>query len=210
MSNELVHPELAGVHVDEDSGDLSRGEVILKGALAAGAVYGLNMVGPFARKALATADADDVDLLNFALAYEYLETAFYREAYERVRGSELDFLVGLLSDYEPQHATALIALIKDFGGKPVASPKFEFTYSDHRELLKLAQTFEETAVGAYNGIAPSIKSGEALGLVGSIVQVEGRFAAAVRLKNDEFPAPGAFDAPLTESQVSAVLDPFVR
>ena len=33
----LVHPELAAVTVDDDSDDLSRSEVILKGALAAGA-----------------------------------------------------------------------------------------------------------------------------------------------------------------------------
>ena len=54
MSNhELAHPELADVEILDESGDLSRSEVILKGALAAGAVYGLGMVAPFVRQALA-------------------------------------------------------------------------------------------------------------------------------------------------------------
>ena len=48
MNNEeLINPELADVIVVEDSRDFSRSEVILKGALVAGAVAGTAMVGPF-------------------------------------------------------------------------------------------------------------------------------------------------------------------
>ena len=207
---ELAHPELAGVEVVEDSGDLSRSEVILKGALAAGAVYGTFMVGPFVRKALAMSEGGDVGILNFALTLEYLESSFYDEAKTRAKASgELKSLIGLLADDEKQHVEALTATIKKLGGKPVAEPKFDFTYSDTAGFLKLAQTFEDTGVSAYNGAGPAIKSKEVLGAAGSIVQVEARHAAAIRLQNKEEPAPDAFDPSLDEAQVLKAVEPFI-
>jgi rubrerythrin len=207
---ELAHPELAGVQIVDDSGDLSRSEVILKGALAAGAVYGTFMVGPFVRRALAMSEGGDVGILNFALTLEYLESSFYDEAKTRAKASgELKSLIGLLADDEKQHVDALTATIKSLGGKPVAEPKFDFSYSNTAGFLKLAQTFEDTGVSAYNGAAPSIKSKEVLGAAGSIVQVEARHAAAIRLQNSTEPAPEAFDPSLDEAQVLKAVEPFI-
>jgi hypothetical protein len=207
---ELAHPELADVEVIEDSGDLSRSDVILKGALAAGAVYGTFMVGPFVRRALAMSGGGDVDILNFALTLEYLESSFYEEAKGRAGASgELKSLVALLADDEKQHVDALTATIEKLGGKPVPEPKFNFDYSDTNGFLKLAQTFEDTGVSAYNGAGPMIKSKEVLGAAGSIVQVEARHAAAIRLQNSEEPAPEAFDPSLDEAQVLKAVEPFI-
>lgn len=207
---ELAHPELAGVEVDADGGDLSRGEVILKGALAAGAVYGLGMVAPFVRKALAMSEGGDVGILNFALTLEYLESSFYDEARSRAGASgELKSLIELLADDEQQHVEALTATIKKLGGKPVAEPKFDFPYGNTAGFLKLAQTFEDTGVSAYNGAGPAIKSKEVLGAAGSIVQVEARHAAAIRLQNSAEPSPEAFDPSLDEAQVLKAVEPFI-
>src|SRR5262245_40506375 len=181
-----------GVEIVEESGDLSRSEVILKGALAAGAVYGTLMVGPYVRKALAMSGGGDVEILNFALSLEYLEATFYEEAKTRAKASgELKSLIDLIADDEVQHVEALTASIKQLGGKPVAKPKFDFPYSGTAGFLKLAKTFEDTGVSAYNGAAPAIKSKEVLGAAGSIVQVEARHAAAIRLQRSEEPAPDA-------------------
>jgi serine-rich repeat adhesion-like glycoprotein len=207
---EIAHPELVGVEVVEDSGDLSRGDVILKGALAAGAVYGTFMVGPYVRRALAMSGSSDVDILNFALTLEYLESSFYDEAKTRAKPSgELKSLINLLAEDEKQHVEALTATIKKLGGKPVAEPKFDFPYKDTAGFLKLAQTFEDTGVSAYNGAGPAIKSKEVLGAAGSIVQVEARHAAAIRLMNKEEPAPEAFDPSLDEAQVLKAVEPFI-
>jgi ferritin-like protein len=208
--DKLVHPELAAVEIVDDSEDLSRSEVILKGALAAGAVYGTFMVGPFVRQALAMSGGSDVDILNFALTLEYLESTFYKEAKSRAHANgELMKLIDLLAEDEQQHVEALTATIKKLGGKPVEEPKFNFEYSDAAGFLKLAQTFEDTGVSAYNGAGPSIKSKEVLGAAGSIVQVEARHAAAIRLQNKEEPAPEAFDPSLDEAQVLKAVEPFI-
>ncbi|HEV2791408.1 MAG TPA: ferritin-like domain-containing protein [Solirubrobacterales bacterium] len=211
MSNEqLANPELAAVNVDADSEDLSRSEVILKGALAAGAVYGALAVGPYVRRALGAMGGGDVAIVNFALTLEYLEAKFYAEAKGRVRGSsELRSLISLLAEDEKQHVEALAATVKQLGGKPVAEPKFDFAYSGTSGFLKLAQTFEDTGVSAYNGAAPAIKSKEVLAAAGGIVQVEARHAAAIRLQNKEEPAPAAFDEPLDEKQVLKAVEPFL-
>jgi hypothetical protein len=207
---QLQAPELAAVEVDVEGGDLSRSDVILKGALAAGAIYGSAMVSPFVRKALATSGSGDVGILNFALTLEYLEAKFYEEAKSRAKATgELKSLVDLLASDEKQHVEALTATVKKLGGKPVAEPKFNFEYSDTAGFLELAQTFEDTGVSAYNGAGPMIKSKEVLAAAGGIVQVEARHAAAIRLQNKEEPAPAAFDSPLSEKQVLKAVEPFI-
>jgi rubrerythrin len=209
-NDQLANPELAAVRIEDDSGDLSRSEVLLKGALAAGAVYGTLAVGPYVRRALGAMGGGDVDILNFALTLEYLEAKFYEEAKGRAKaGGELKSLVNLLAEDEQQHVEALTATIKQLGGKPVAEPKFDFPYSGTGGFLKLAQTFEDTGVSAYNGAAPMIKSKEVLAAAGGIVQVEARHAAAIRLQNSEEPAPAAFDTPLDEKQVLKAVEPFL-
>jgi rubrerythrin len=207
----LAQPELAGVRIDEDSDNLSRSEVILKGALAAGAVYGAVMVGPFVGKALAMSGGSDVDILNFALTLEYLESSFYQGAKSRAKASgELKSLIELIGRDEDEHVGALTETIKKLGGKPVAEPKFDFPYSGTAGFLKLAQTFEDTGVSAYNGAAPQIKSKEVLEAAGSIVQVEARHAAAIRLQNGDEPAPVAFDPALSEAKVLKAVEPFIQ
>jgi rubrerythrin len=212
MSNEkLTSPELADVQVSgSDSEDLSRSEVLLKGVLGAGALYGALAAGPFLKRALAMTGGSDVDILNFALTLEYLESSFYEEAKTRAKLSgDLKELVDLVASDENQHVAALTSTIVKLGGKPVAEPKFEFPYNGTAGFLKLAQTFEDTGVSAYDGAAPMIKSKEVLAAAGSIVQVEARHAAAIRIQNGEEPSPEAFNPPLEEAQVLKAVEPFI-
>ncbi|HEU4599259.1 MAG TPA: ferritin-like domain-containing protein [Solirubrobacterales bacterium] len=188
----------------------TRSEVLAKGALAVGSLYGAAMVGPYVSRALAKSGGGDIEILNFALTLEYLEAKFYEEAKTRAKPSgELKKLVDLLAEDEQQHVEALTATIKQLGGKPVAMPRFDFEYGDTGGFLELAQTFEDTGVSAYNGAAPAIKSKEVLAAAGGIVQVEARHAAAIRLQNAAEPAPDAFDKPLSEKQVLEAVEPFI-
>jgi hypothetical protein len=87
---------------------------------------------------------------------------------------------------------------------------FGDTFRNQKSFLKLAQTFEDTGVSAYNGAAPAIRSGEVLGAAGSIVQVEARHAAAIRALNGDQPAEGAFDTALDMQEVLDAVQPFVK
>ena len=204
--HDLAVPELAAVDID---GGMSRSAFILRGAMTAGAVYGSTMVGPFVGQALAQSGGGDVDVLNFALTLEYLETAFYRGARAKLGGS-LSGLAKKFGDEEAAHVDAITAAIKKLGGKPVAKPAFKFPAISEKNFLKLAVTLEDTGVGAYNGAAPSIKNPDILAAAGSIVQIEARHAAIVRGRAGERPAPLAFDKALSKKQVLAVAGPLIK
>ncbi|HMY27237.1 MAG TPA: ferritin-like domain-containing protein, partial [Solirubrobacterales bacterium] len=196
---EMVHPELAAIEVDGSE----RSDVLMKGALAAGAIFGLGAISPFVRNAMAAnGNKGDIEILNYALTLEYLESAFYAEALKKAGLSgDLKQLVTTISTDEDAHVKAISQTIKDLGGKPVKAPKVEFPYSDTAGFTALAETIENVGVSAYNGAAPMISSKDVLEAAGSIVQVEARHAAAIALQNGNEPAPDAFDKPMTQAQV---------
>jgi hypothetical protein len=207
-SSDLANPELAGFEVH----GLTRASFILRGALAAGAVYGTSAVAPFVSQALAVTGSGDAEILNFALTLEYLEADFYK-----VKGKEVG-LSGQAKRYaeqfgqeEEEHVLAITAAIKKLGGSPVKKPKFVFPAANEKSFLALASVLENTGVGAYNGAAPSLKSKDVLAAAGSIVQIEARHAAAINLLIEKSPTPNeGFDKPLTKAEVLAAAGPLIK
>lgn len=186
-------PELAGVRVT----GTTRAAFIVRGALAAAAVCGTGVVRPFVAQALVEEDTQDVDVLNVALQLEFLEARFYELAVRQTKGlsgSELD-LAKLLRDDEATHVDAVGAAVREAGGTPLRRSKYEFgdAFSSTEKFLKLANTFEDIGVSAYNGAGPQLKNKERLAFAGSIVQVEARHSALVRVARGQPPAPMAFD-----------------
>ena len=206
----LAAPELAAVEIE----GVTRQSFIVRGAVTAGAVYGLATVGPFVQQALAQDGGGDVEILNFALTLEYLETAFYDTALKQVKGlsGEVKELATTLRDNEQDHVDAITATIKDLGGSPVPAPKVDFgkAFANEKSFLKLAQTLEDTGVSAYNGAAPAIESPDVLAAAGSIVQIEARHAAAIRSLNGQPISDGAFDKSLDMQAVLDAVKPFVK
>jgi hypothetical protein len=205
---EIATPELGAVEVH----GLSRASFILRGALAAGAAYGATAVGPFVSGAFAASGTSDVDILNFALTLEYLETDFYQSKGKSVKLSgEAKTLAKSFGDEEVEHVAALMKAITGSGGTPVRRPTFSFPVSEQAGFLKLAYVLENTGVGAYNGAAPAISNKVILAAAGSIVQVEARHAAAIALlTGDKITPDGAFDKPLSMKQVLAKAGPLIK
>jgi hypothetical protein len=203
-----VSPELAAVEVH----GVTRSSFILRGAMTAGAVLGAGAVGPFVSNAFAATASTDIDILNFALTLEYLETDFYSVKAKAVNLSgDAKKLAAEFADQESQHVAALTKAITSSGGKPVKKPMFVFPGSDQTSFLKLAYVLENTGVGAYNGAGPSLKSKALLGAAGSIVQVEARHAAAIALLiGDKVTPSGAFDKPLTKAEVLKAAGPLIK
>ncbi len=209
-SSRLVAPELASIKVH----GLTREAFLMRSTLAAGAAYGAMSATGLIRSALAESGGGDVDILNYALTLEYLETDFYEKAAKQVKGlsSYESKLTKELRDNEAEHIDALVATIKQLEGKPVAKPTFDFggAFGSRASYLKTANTLEDTGVSAYNGAAPLIESTEVLAAAGSIVQIEARHAAMIRLVREVAPAPRAFDKASDMDAVLAAIKPFIK
>ena len=206
----MKNPELAVIDVQ----GVTRQSFLVKGAIAAGSVYGLASVAPFVSEAIAQEGGGDVEVLNFALTLEYLESAFYGQALKNVNGlgGDAKKLATTIQQNEAEHVDALSEAIKSLGGTPVKAPMVDFggAFANERAFLKTAQTFEDLGVSAYNGAAPSIRSKEVLGSAGSIVQVEARHAAAIRALNGQPITEAAFDKALKQPQVLEAVKPYVK
>jgi len=204
------HPELAQIQVE----GTTRAVFLARATLSAGAIVGAGALSPFVSGAIAQGGGGDVDILNFALTLEYLEAAFYKEAVAKTKGlsSDVKKLAQELGSNEAEHVDALTAAIKSAGGTPVKKPGVNFggAFADEMTFLKFANIFEDTGVSAYNGAAPMIASKEVLGAAGSIVQVEARHAALIRLARGKPPAPKPFDKTSTMDEVVKAVTPFLK
>lgn len=137
-----------------------------------------------------------VDVLNFALTLEYLESEFY------VRGLAAAGLIAAvdrpsfetISAHETAHVEFLLSTIVALGGIPVTKPDFDYTagggsmtgpfvdvFTNYATYLAVSQTFEDTGVRAYKGQAGNlISSNQVLRAALRIHSVEARHAAHVR------------------------------
>jgi rubrerythrin len=191
------------------SAPLTRSQLLLRTALAAVSAAGAGAAGPLVGRALAKGDGD-LDVLSFALTLEHLQSDLYVHGAKLVLTDPTRMLVQELGEQEAQHVKALEAAVRKLGGAPPAKPRFVIPAHDEPTFLRLAQALEDLGVSAYNGAVASIASPEILAAAATIVQVEARHAAGVRIARGQRPSPDAFDAALEQSQALANLRPLVR
>lgn len=196
----------------------TRAAFILRGAFVAASVSGAAAVGPFVGRALAQSSGSlpgtdsDGDILRLALTLEFLEADFYRQSRALKLRPEVRALAELIGSHESEHVQALLAIVQKQGGRTrdESGLTFHFDMRDEQQFLKLAVTLEDNGVSAYNGAAPLLHSPDLLDIAGTIVQVEGRHASAVRFAAGDPPAPMTFDRPVTLSQATTAAVPFIK
>ncbi len=151
-------------------------------------------LGTMFKKSYGQTPASVIDVLNFALTLEYLESNFY------IKGVAAPGLIpagpGLtaittIRDHEAAHVNFLRTAITASGGTPVSftADSFDFTakgtfadvFSNYDTFLAVSQALEDTGVRAYKGQAPNLMSNnDVLTAALNIHSVEARHAAHIR------------------------------
>lgn len=199
---------------------------LLKSAMAAGAgAFALTTVGGSltsltlpevgTRGVAAQALATDLDVLNYALTLEYLESSAYKAINDAgILSGRADTYFRAFGEHEDEHVQAIIATIRQLGGTPVEWPQFDFSSvpSEPAAVVEFFQGVEALGASAYHGAAPSIQNPDVLEAALSIHAVEAEHAAALAdlvAPGTSLFSPAAFATPRTPEEVLAIIQPFL-
>jgi len=155
---------------------------------------------------------NDLDILNYALTLEHLETEMYKEivASGKLTGDEQSYATQF-GAHEAAHVQAITQTIQKLGGTPVAAQaKYNFPAFDTRDnIVKFLITVEDLGAAAYLGAAADIKSPDLLTVAVQIHNVEAGHASIWRQQNKVMPIVGAFAAPATKADVLKAAGPIL-
>ncbi|HEX9350265.1 MAG TPA: ferritin-like domain-containing protein [Gaiellaceae bacterium] len=191
----------------DDPRGSSRAEFVARTVLAGGTLAaGAAVVAALPRLAAsAPSPAQDQKILNFALLLEYIEAAFYAEAFAKGKfGGDLGEYVSVVRRHEQAHVAFLKRVL---GSKARKEPEFSFgdATSDARKFVAAAISLEENVIAAYNGQAVNLTK-TTLAAAAKIVSVEARHAGWIRAIDLKNPAPAATDQPKTAAEVQAYVN----
>lgn len=191
---ETIDPEILSA-VDQRADEISQGASV-NGKLAALLALGSIPIalGALAKDVYGQAPSDVLDVLQFALLLEYLESDFYARAIAAngLLSSAVAPVFQTISAHESAHVVALQSVITSKGATPRTKPVFDFTAkgnvagfnfgaAQYSTFLVLAQAFEDTGVRAYKGQAGRLVNDKAvLTAALTIHSVEARHASQVR------------------------------
>lgn len=156
----------------------------------------------------------DLQIVQYALTLEHLETDFYNAVIDSgvVKNRKLAETAKLIRDAEQAHVDTLTGVVKDLGGTPMR-PKTTFASvleGGEMMVLETAAAVENLGAAAYLGQAGRITSKDLLAAALSIHSVEARHAAALNQVVGKTIVPdGAFAKPASMAEVLPQVKPFL-
>jgi rubrerythrin len=180
---------------------VSLGGLTAAGAAAAG-------LASASRSSGSSLSSRDREVLELALKFEQLQTAFYEQALKagKLTGQIKQF-AEVVGGEERAH---LHYLQHALGGAAGSPPTFTFgdVTTDDAKFIAAAVTIEDTGLAAYNGQAENM-SRATLQSVARVISVEARHAAWARSLAGKLPAPVAADVPITASAALKSIKPYL-
>ncbi|KAI0138830.1 ferritin-like domain-containing protein [Pestalotiopsis sp. NC0098] len=160
----------------------------------------------------------DVDVLQFALTLEWLETTFYQQGFAKFPDDQFAAL-GLntqqitdlknIGQTEQAHVQFLQSAIAQAGVQPVQPCTYNFGFTDAKSMVATASVLENVGVSAYLGAAPILSDAKILASAGSILTVESRHQTFIRAAGGTTAVPQPFDTPLGPKAVFSLAAPFI-
>jgi hypothetical protein len=113
---------------------------------------------------------------------------------------------------EAIHVTTLQSAIAGAGAKPVEPCQYNFdaALKDAKTMVATARVLEAVGISAYLGAAPLVNSSDVLSAAASIVTVEARHQAFIRVASGAEPVPAAFDVALGPRAVFTLAAQFIK
>jgi hypothetical protein len=148
---------------------------------------------------------NDIAILRFDLALEYLQAGLYTEA-ERlgaVKPRTLAFS-RVVGAHERAHARAIKGFL---GGKALPSPSFDYrgVTENDAAFVKTAVAFEDLTAALLKWQAPRLDSRSIVAAVLTLHSVETRHAAWIRHIVGVLPATTAFDQPAPQDKMAELI-----
>lgn len=158
----------------------------------------------------------DTGIMNYALALEGLEAAFYTQVMATPYGGMTAMERDILDDIRKHEVIHREFFEKALGSNAIPSLNYNFStidFSNRSSVLLAARTFEDTGVVAYNGAGHLVRDVNVLLIAGKIVSVEARHSAAIRdliePLSDAF-SPAALDGAHSPAGVLKTVSPYIH
>ncbi len=176
--------------------------------LRTAALGGGALVAALASPREASAQVDEMAILNYGLTFEFLQATFYTETERVGTVARMPARQQLWARTLGAHERAHVQILKKvLGGKAVKKPFFDFGgFTESAEkFTRTAVAMEDLTVALLAGQAPRMRTRELVAAFFSLLTVEARHAAWARRIAGFTPVVAAFDDPKTLSQVDQVV-----